>query len=85
MYKKFKLMKEEMCPFSVWLNYEQFAWVRYEVITEKVLYNEKFIDETAINLLMFCLPCRIINIEQDMLLMDLEVKRNKTRFISILQ
>lgn len=53
MYKKFKLMKEGMCPFSVWLNYEQFAWVRYEVITEKVLYNEKFIDETAINLLMF--------------------------------
>lgn len=63
MYKKFKLMKEGKCSFSVWLNYEQFAWVRYEVITEKVLYNDKFIDDTAINLLMFCSPCRIINIE----------------------
>lgn len=32
---------------SVFERYWQFVWVRYEVITEKELYNEKFIDDTA--------------------------------------
>ncbi len=52
-------MKGGMCPFYVWMNYEQFAWGRYEIITEKVLYNDKFIDEININLMMFYLSYRI--------------------------